>query len=366
MLKRRVPRVLATGFLLAVAVSGLSACRTAPNVAAYVGDAQVTVAELDAAVAERLADEDVAAFAEGNEEAFTRRVLALLVQEEVYAAAAERYDVQVGNDEVRARIDELLGDDDPEDVYSQLAEQGIGREDVFENVRQQLVRREVAAAEGAADGLDDAALQARYDEVRRPWPRCRSATSRSPTRPRPTPCWPQLTADPASYATVAARYPGPYTLPALEAAAADEIPAVLAEGIAAAQPEHRLHHGRPRGRAASSSPSSRARSTRRSRRSGPSWSRRPPTPADQAGDVRIDDVRNDLGVTVNPRFGALEDGQLVDGDGGVVDILDDDAADAAGDPPATPGRVGPARASRRLTGCPSRPSSPSAPVCPAC
>ena len=50
MLKRRVPRVLATGFLMAVAVSGLSGCRTSPNVAAYVGDEQVTVAELDAAV----------------------------------------------------------------------------------------------------------------------------------------------------------------------------------------------------------------------------------------------------------------------------------------------------------------------------
>ena len=50
MLKRRVPRVLVSGFLLALAVSGLSACRTSPNVAAYVGDEQVTVAELDAAV----------------------------------------------------------------------------------------------------------------------------------------------------------------------------------------------------------------------------------------------------------------------------------------------------------------------------
>jgi hypothetical protein len=45
-LKRRVPRVLVTGFLLTVAVSGLSACRTSPTVAAYVGDERVTIAEL--------------------------------------------------------------------------------------------------------------------------------------------------------------------------------------------------------------------------------------------------------------------------------------------------------------------------------
>ena len=49
--------------------------------------------------------------------------------------------MQVSDDAVRARIAELLGADDPDDVYSQLAQQGISREDVFENVRQQLVRR---------------------------------------------------------------------------------------------------------------------------------------------------------------------------------------------------------------------------------
>ena len=52
-LKRRVPRVLVTGFLLAVAVAGLSGCRTSPTVAAYVGDSTITVAELEAAVDQR-------------------------------------------------------------------------------------------------------------------------------------------------------------------------------------------------------------------------------------------------------------------------------------------------------------------------
>ena len=104
---------LATGFLMAVTVVGLSGCRTAPNVAAYVGDEQVTVAELDTAVDERLEDENIAAYAKGKEDEFTRRVLTLLVQEEVYAAAAERFDVQVDNDEVRARIDRAAGDRRP-------------------------------------------------------------------------------------------------------------------------------------------------------------------------------------------------------------------------------------------------------------
>jgi len=92
-LKRRVPRLLASGFVLAVAVSGLSACRTSPTVAAYVGDEQVTVAELESAVAERRSDPDIDAVAEGAPDDFSRRVLGFLVDEEVYAAAAERYGV---------------------------------------------------------------------------------------------------------------------------------------------------------------------------------------------------------------------------------------------------------------------------------
>src|SRR4051794_2152734 len=164
-LKRRVPRLLVSGFLLVVAVAGLSACRTSPNVAAYVGDEQITVATLDSAVDERLADKDIAAYAKGKEAEFTRRVLSLLVQEKVYEAAAEHFGVEVADDAVRARIAELLGTDDPDTVYQQLAQQGISRADVFENVRQQLLRLKVAAAKGKAQGLDDAALQARYQQV---------------------------------------------------------------------------------------------------------------------------------------------------------------------------------------------------------
>ena len=334
MLKRRVPRVLATGFLLAVTVSGLSACRTDPSVAAYVGDEQVTVAELDAAVDERLADEDVAAYAEGNEDEFTRRVLSLLVQEEVYAVAAERFDVRVADGEVRARIAELIGSDDPDEVYSQLAQQGIGREDVFENVRQQLVRQEIAAAEGKAGGLDDAALQARYAEVRDGLAEVSFGYITVPDDATATAVLAALTADPASYPAVAAQYPGAYTLPALEARGPDELPAVLSAGIAAAAPNTGF-----------STPVPEAGGVVVTFVAGPVYPTFDEVRADlekeagdaasQAGNSIVEDFKKDLGVTVNPRYGVLEDGKLVAGGGGVVDILEDDAASTPA-PPATP------------------------------
>jgi peptidyl-prolyl cis-trans isomerase SurA len=58
--------------------------------------------------------------------------------------------------------------------------------------------------------------------------------------------------------------------------------------------------------------------------------------AQAAGGELVDAVRDDLGVTVNPRYGVLEEGQLVEGTGGVVDFLDQDGADAPADA-GTPG-----------------------------
>ena len=96
----------------------------------------------------------------------------------------------------------------------------------------------------------------------------------------------QLTADPASYAALAATYPGAYTLPALEARTPDKLPGVLAQGIAAAAPEHRVHHARCRRPAAWSSASWRARSTRRSRTRAPDLEKEAADEVDEAGRER--------------------------------------------------------------------------------
>jgi peptidyl-prolyl cis-trans isomerase SurA len=340
-LKRRVPRVLVSGFLLALAVSGLSACRTDPSVAAYVGDERVTVSALDSAVTERLADEDIATFAQADEEQYTRRVLSLLVQEKVYAAAAERYDVQVGDAAVRARIAELLGSDDPDTVYQQLAQQGIGREDVFENVRQQLLRQRIAAAEGKADGLDDAALQARYAEERDGLAKVSFGYITVPDDATAAAVLAQLTAAPDSYAAVAAQYPGAYTLPALDSRAPDQLPQVLAQGIAAAAPGTGFTTPVPEaGGVVVTFVSGTVYPTFEEVR--PDLVKEATDKADQAGAAIVDDVRKDVGATVNPRY-LRADGTLVAGgegfvDGkGVVDILEDDAAAAAAAAPsATP------------------------------
>ena len=331
-LKRRAPRLLVSGFLLAVMVSGLSACRTSPNVAAYVGDTQISVTELQSAVEDRLDDPEVAAYADAQGDEFSRRVLGLLVQEEVYAAAAERFDVQVSDRDVRTRIDELLGEDNPEEVFSQLAQQGIGRADVVENVRQQLVRRGVAEAQGAADALSDDALRARYAEVRESLAQVSFGYITVPDDETAQAVLAQLAPGAAAYPEVAAQFPGPTTLTALEARSADELPGLLAEGIGSAAPNTAFATPLPEAGGVVVTfvegtvypPFEEVR---------PQLEDEAAEQAEAAGEEAVQEVRDDLGVTVNPRYGVLEEGRLVPGDGGVVDILGDEDAAA---PAATP------------------------------
>ncbi len=334
-LKRRAARVLLSGFVMSVAVSGLTACRTSPNVAAYVGDEQVTVTELQNAVAARLEDPELAAFVEGQQDEFTRRVLSLLVRTEVHEVAAERYGVRVDDDDVRRRIEVLLAGADPDTEYSKLAQQGVGRADVFETVRQQLVRQGIAEAEGDVEAPTEADLRARYEEVREELAEVSFGYITVPDEATAASVLAQLTANPAGYEAVAAQYPSATTLATLETRSQDEVPPPLAEGIAAAQPNTGF-----------SLPVPEVGGVIVTFVEGPVY---PPFEdvrpqleqeavgaAQDAGGALVDAVREDLGVTVNPRYGVLEDGDLVPGDGGVVDILEEDGGDAAADA-GTPG-----------------------------
>jgi hypothetical protein len=326
-LKRRVPRVLVTGFLLTVAVSGLSACRTSPTVAAYVGDERVTIAELESAIAERRSDPEIDAFATTDPGAFARRVLSLLVDEQVHAAAAQRYDIDVGNDDVRARIDQLLGEDDPEAVFGQLAAQGIGEADVFENVRQQLIRQTIAVQQGAADGLTEEGLRAAYEEARGTTAQVQFGYITVSDQATADAVLAQLTATPTAYGGVAAQYAGPYTLPALEVRAPDKVPAPLVEQVAGAEPGTGFTVAVPDvGGVIVGFVAGVVEPTFEELR--PQLEQQAADEAGQAGNELVQEVRNDLDVTVNPRFGEFQEGQLAPGGGDVVDLLEDDGATA--------------------------------------
>jgi hypothetical protein len=328
----RTRRPAAAVLGLVAAVVALTGCRTSPDVAAYVGDEQVTVEELQAAVDQRLADPAIAEAAAGSEADYTRQVLTLLLRQQVYDAAAQRYDVEVTDTEVDDFVAQALAGQDPEALFAQAAAQGFTREDVLDSARQQLVRRELGTAAGEGGGLDEAALRARYEEVRGDLEQVELGYLAAPDQATADAVVAELTADPASYPAVAARFPGGITRPALQPVALSDVPAPLTAGVAAAAPDSGFTVTVPDvpgvvvafvGQRTTPSFEEVRGQLENEAASG----------VEEAGGALVDDVRADLGITVNPRYGSLQDDVVREADGGVVDLLDDDGA--AADPAAT-------------------------------
>ena len=313
-------RVLLAGSAVALAATGLAGCRTSPTVAAYVGDRTISVDSLDAAVTAREdADDRVAAYADAHPAAFTRQVLTMLVADDVYSAVSDRYHVRVSDDAVNARIATLLAGNDPAQVYGQLAAQGLGRRDVFENVRQQLIRQQVAGKAGLDDAVSEPALRARYQQVRGSLAERQFGYITVPDPATASAVLAQLTANPAAFPALAAQHPGQYTSPALQPVTAEQVPSALAGGFTSAAPNTGYTvpvqqvgvvvvfvgetayppYEQVRGQLLQEAQSS----------------------VDTKAQQLVDKIRTKLHVTVNPRYGALEKGSVAELSGGVVDIL---------------------------------------------
>jgi SurA-like protein/parvulin-like peptidyl-prolyl cis-trans isomerase-like protein len=325
--RRRLPVLL----LLALAgLTALTGCRTNPNVAAYVGDDRIDVQQLSAAVDQRLADPDIAAFAAGDRAAYSRQVLTLEVTERIYAAAAARLGLQVSDADVQDRITTLLGGADQDQAFRQIAQQqGASAQDVRENVRQQLVRVRAATAAGKAD-MSEAALQQRYAASRDQLTQVQLGLITVPDQATADAVRAQLTADPASYPAVAAQHAGQNTLPAVQAFTASKLPQVLAASIAGTPPGQVFTQAVPEAggvvvglvQGSVVPPFADVRDQ---------LVQQALSDADQAGAALVGNVRSDLHITINPRFGVLgKNDQVVAANNGVVKVLQDAGNAAAG------------------------------------
>jgi peptidyl-prolyl cis-trans isomerase SurA len=333
-------RVLLAGVAVVLAVTGLAGCRTSPTVAAYVGDSHVSVALLNAAVTDREdADKTVATYAKANRTAFTRQVLGLLVTQDVYAEVSRRYDVHVSDSAVRARITQLLAGSDPAQVYAQLAAQGIGRADVFENVRQQLLRQQLAAKEGLAGPLTEASLRDRYEKTKSSLAEKQFGYITVPDQTTADSVLAQLTAAPDQYPTIAAQYPGQYTQPTLQAATADQIPSALSSGVTSAAPNTGFTLPlQAAGGVVVVFVGTTVLPTFEDVRA--QLEQQASSEVDTAAQKLVDKVRTGLHVTVNPRYGVLQNGSVAEPTGGAVDILGSGASSSASASSAATGSSG--------------------------
>jgi len=339
-LKRRVPRVLVTGFLLAVAVAGLSGCRTSPNVAAYVGQEQITVAQLDAAVDERLADKDVAAYAKAHGAAFRRQVLTTLIDQQVFAEAARRYGVTVGDGEIRSRYAELLAarNTDAATLERSAAQSGASPRDVLEEVRHIVVVEKIATATGKGDPLTETALQQRYQQELSSFTQKQVGLIQVADQPAADAVLAQLEADPKVYPTVAAQNPAQNTLPALQVLDTTQLPTQVATQIAAAAPNTGFPVPLQGSGVVVVFVGNSVTSTYSEVR--PKLVEEASASVDKAGASLVSKVRSDMQLTVNPRYGVFKGGSVTEPTGGLVDILGSSGSASASAAPSTGGAGG--------------------------
>jgi peptidyl-prolyl cis-trans isomerase SurA len=313
-------RRLTAAAVAGLALVGLAGCRTAPNVAAYVGDTEVSVAELDAAIDDRVQDPAVAEFASQDPDGYARQVLGALVQEELHTAAAQEYGVDVPATAVRDRLDTILAGQDPEQAYASLASQGLSRQDAFSLIRQQLIRLAIAEKEGLTGGLSEEALRERYQQQAADPSRIDFGFITVPDQETADQVVAALEADPGRYAELAQQYAGQYTQAQTQEYPLDQIPGPLAQPAAAAQPG-----------SAFSVPVEETGGivvgfvgpTPSFEELRPQLQQDAEREVDETAAPLVDEVRQDLDVVVNPRYGELQDdGRVQPSDGGVVEILE--------------------------------------------
>ena len=324
---RRPATVLALGLIAGVALTG---CRTSPNVAAYIGDETITVDELQDAVAAHRADPAVTP---GEDPDYTRTILTDLVRAELVTSAAEHFGVSPDPGGLTDLLELLLNGEDPETFYQQAAAQGLTRADALDRVRQVAVLQAIAVEEGAVDATTEASLRAIYQERLAQQPAQLSvgyinvvdqATADSLVA--------TLQADPGSYSEVAAPFLDSATLPAPQTVTIDgliselQLPADLAARVAdtppgtvfstpvegldgvlvvfvGEAPVPAFEDVRPQVESAAIQQ------------------------AAAAGAGIVTEYQDQLGIDVNPRYGAIE-GDLLDqgviapAEGGVVRLLD--------------------------------------------
>lgn len=318
----RLSRPLVVGVALLAALLALSACRTSPGTAAYVGTQTITTAELDSAVDAGLRDATIADVYDGRLAEYRQLVLQGLIDTEVYDAVAAKYGVEVSDAEVSQRLADILEGQGvaAADFFAEQAGQGRSEAAVREQIRQFVITEEVAAQAELDDATSEAALQAAYAATREQFAQFSVGLITVADQATADAVLAALTADPASYVEQATAYAGPNTLPALQTATAEQLVNVVPDVSA-------LEAGQ--GFTDALLPTGEITVVFIASIDYPAFEDLRPTLEQQASEQvqaavqsELQEVRESLDIKVNPRYGSYDAGVLGPDDSDVVSVLE--------------------------------------------
>lgn len=314
---------------LVAALLALSACRTSPGAAAYVGSETITTAELDRAVDAGLRDTAIAQLYDGRIGEYRQLVLQGLIDTEVYDAAAARYDVEVTDTDVSERLTDILDSQglSAADFFTEQAGQGRTEAAVREQIREFIISEEVAAEAELDDATSEAALRTEYEQTREQYAQFSVGLITVVDQPTADAVLAALTAAPESYAEQATTYAGQNTLPELQTATAEQL-AELVDDVSTLQAGQ--------GFTADLVGTGEISVVFIAAIDYPTFDDLRPTLEQQASEqvqaavaAELQAVRDSLDITVNPRYGSYEEGVLGPAGSDVVSVLD---APPVGDP----------------------------------
>lgn len=170
-LPARLRRVVALPALIVALVLALAACTSSASssdVAATVGDTEITVADLDEAFTRRAegsgAASEIAADESGTVEQNLRAgVLTNLIRTEILRLAAEDRDIEVTDDEIAEQRAQLVEQAGGEEALQQVIDEAnVSDAEIEANLRDQVVQNEITAQ--LAEDVSNDDVQAAYDE----------------------------------------------------------------------------------------------------------------------------------------------------------------------------------------------------------
>jgi len=307
---------------LVAALLALSACRTSPGTAAYVGSQTITTAELDSAVDAGLRDPTVADVYDGRLGEYRQLVLQGLIDTEVYDVAAAKYDVEVSDSEVSQRLADILEGQGvaAADFLAEQAGQGRTEAAVREQIRQFVIAEEVAAAAELDDAMSEAALRAQYEATREQFAQFSVGLITVADQTTADAVLAALTADPTSYVEQATAYTGPNTLPAPQTATAEQLVELVPDVSALVAGQGFTDSLLATGEITVIFIVSIDYPTFDDLR--PTLEQQASQQVQAAVESELQAVRESLDITVNPRYGSYDAGVLGPADSDVVSVLE--------------------------------------------
>lgn len=200
-------RLVVTGALLTLAVTGCGNGPLQAGAAATVGDDRITTTELDKVVARGLADPTAQQSVGTDKPAFERVVLRRLIDHDILAVAVAKEHVTVSAGEAlaaRTRIADQVGGD--QGLNAEALKAGISAADLDETVRDIALRDALADKLTASIDVPDSALAQAYQQNIANFDKVHSAHILVATNALAQQILKQVQADPSQFATLAAQH----------------------------------------------------------------------------------------------------------------------------------------------------------------